>query len=77
MRRGISMKKNPVTANGFLYGLIMLQIISVVIVSRIARDPEQELLRDVLLFFLVMTGLPVIGGLCAFCDRRRREKLDR
>lgn len=68
------MKKHTHIADIVLYSVIGLQCASIIVLSRIFSNPEHKTLRDVLLFFLYMTGIPVIGGLCLFFDRRRAER---
>ena len=60
-----------------LYLLIVLQCVSILVLFKVFRNPEHKLLRDVLLGFLYVTGIPVVGGLCLFVDRRRAERKKR
>lgn len=71
------MKKHVHIADIVLYSVIGLQCVSIIVLFRIFSNPEYKTLRDVLLFFVYMTGIPVIGGLCLFFDRRRAERKKR
>jgi len=68
------MKKPVQVADIILYAVIGLQCLSIVVLCRVFSNPEYKLLRDVLLGFLYITGIPVIGGLCLFFDRRRAHR---
>ena len=65
------------TSDAILLGVIVLQCASAVTFVATFRKPEYELFSDVLLGFLYVTGIPVIGGLCLFVDRRRAERRKR
>jgi len=61
-------------SDGILLGLIVLQCASAITFVATFQEPQYELLSDMLLGFLYITGIPVIGGLCLFFDRRRAER---